>query len=149
VVKNVEKLGSELCSEPFLELHSFCQRKIPVVIGQATENPRSHRTVAPVRGRDQNRSAYGVATQIGERCHSEWSHSLGLSETGRVRGASEIGNSMLSFVGVDQGLTGLKVRRISEEIPLFPIGTRAVNGPRPAEIRGCVVDAPRQPARQS
>jgi hypothetical protein len=28
---------------------------------------------------------------------------------------------MLSLVGVDQGLTGLKVRRISEEIPLFPL----------------------------
>ena len=42
VVKNVEELGSELCSQPFLELHSLGQRKIPVVVGQATENPRSH-----------------------------------------------------------------------------------------------------------
>src|SRR6202049_4930491 len=92
VIKNVEKLDSELRFKAFSKGPYLRYQKIQVVIRQTPEHVRAERTVTAKCRRDEERTLVGVTAEVRERCHCQRSHGLGFCKTGRIAGARIIRN---------------------------------------------------------
>src|SRR5208337_1266944 len=102
-------------------------RHIYVVVRHPAEDIVTGGAIAAIRRRYQDRLSVGVATEVGERCHSQRSHCGGLGQTSGVAGARKIRNPggalpVRATVGVVEGLPGLEIARVAEEIPLLAVG---------------------------
>jgi hypothetical protein len=66
MVQDIEKLGPELGIETLRKPHSFHHRHVQVVETMVTPQAASHRAIATVSRRHQNRTALSEAAQVGE-----------------------------------------------------------------------------------